>query len=164
MFRTSKGQGLEFDFALAFLLFVAAWIFVSAQFDKNFYYAEQITSLKEMKLKADYTMDSLISSKGAPQNWEDLSIGSIERVGLSKGQGTISEEKLAAFSNLTSQYDELKIRMGVEEYDFYFEFKGIDDVNAGLSPGSDADEVTAKRIVSYKGGVAVATLKLYRLR
>ena len=64
---------------------------------------------------------------------------------------------------MASDYSEMKVRLGLEKYDFFFEFNGVDDINAGLLPGSNANEINLERIVIYKGEIGVAKLKLYRL-
>jgi len=46
---------------------------------------------------------------------------------------------------------------------FFFSFAGIDNVTAGLDAGSNANEVVLERVVQYKGGLGVATLKVYKL-
>ena len=158
-----RGQAIMLDFALAFLIFALAFTFITGQFDQKLVQMEGEYHLESMKTRADYAMEYLLKSPGNPENWETLDINALERPGLAFNDRELSEAKLAAFSNFTSDYNTLKYRMGIGQYDFYFSFSGVDDVNAGLEPGSNADEVTLERVAIYKGGIGVARLKLYRL-
>ena len=87
----------------------------------------------------------------------------MERPGLAVTDKALSEAKLSSFSNLSSNYEEMKSKLGLEEFEFYFSFAGIDNVTAGLDAGSNANEVVLERIVQYKGGLGVAKLKVYKL-
>ncbi|MCR4334998.1 MAG: hypothetical protein NUV57_00485 [archaeon] len=161
--KTSKGQAVIIDFAIAFLLFALAWAFITVEFEEK--YAERIDadSLKLMKLKAETTIDFLVKSKGSPENWEELTINDLNSVGLAETDRALSESKLSAFQNFSSSYDTLRATMGLEQYDFYFQFTGVDDANAGLVPGSNANQIIVQRIVEYKGEVGVAELNVYKL-
>ncbi|MFH1391221.1 MAG: hypothetical protein ABIH20_02825 [Candidatus Diapherotrites archaeon] len=161
MFRTCKGQAVLMDFAMGFLLFVFAWLFLTTQFDIRL--AEELneSDVRVMAVKADSAIDYLVKSPGIPSAWESLSITSLKKTGLAVTDRDLSQQKLTAFQDFSSNYNELRRSLGFEEYDFYFEFQGIDDFNSGIQPDANVNQVAVKRIVSYKGGVATATLKIY---
>lgn len=161
--KTSRGQAVIIDFTLAFFLFIIAWVFLTIQFDDK--YDETLTNndLKIMRLKADTALEYLVKNPGNPSNWEKLTINDLNKPGLAITDRKLSEAKLASFSNLSINYEEMKSKLGLEEFDFYFSFAGVDNVNAGLDAGSNANEVVLERVVQYKGGLGVATLKVYKL-
>jgi len=161
--KTSRGQAVIMDFALAFFVFILAWVFLSTQFDNT--YDETLTNndLKIMKVKTDTALEYLVKSPGIPFNWENLTINDLNKPGLATSDRKISEAKLSAFSNLSTNYEEMKAKLELEEFDFYFSFIGEDNVNAGLDAGSNANEVILERVVEYKGGLGVAKLKVYKL-
>ncbi len=152
-----------FDFALGLLLFLLAWSYLDAQFGIRFVEARQDSDVGIMKAKAEYAIDTLVRSGGSPDNWEELGIDSLVFPGLAQRDRELSEAKLAAFSNLSSEYGRLKDAMGLGEFDFSFRYAGGADVNAGLEPQSRATIVAVQRVALYKGVVGTATLKVYRL-
>ena len=151
------------DFTFAFFIFILAWGFLSAQFDNK--YDETLTNnnLKIMRVNADTALEYLVKNKGIPSNWEDLTISDLNKPGLAITDRQLSEAKLSAFSNLSSNYEQMKTKLGLEEFDFYFSFAGVDNVTAGLDAGSNANEIVLERVVQYKGGLGVVTLKVYKL-
>jgi len=161
--KTSRGQAVIIDFTIAFFLFILAWVFLTTQFDNK--YDETLTNndLKIMRLKADTALEYLVKNPGSPTNWENLTINDLNRPGLAITDRKLSEIKLSSFSNLSSNYEEMKHKLGLEEFDFYFSFVGVDNVTAGLDAGSNANIVVLERVVQYKGGIGVATLKVYKL-
>lgn len=158
-----RGQTVSLDFALGFMLFVLVWVFLITQFDQKFDDTLRNSDLKTMQLKAETILETLVKTKGTPENWETLTMNELEKPGLAVNDRELSQAKLSAFSNMASDYSEMKIRLGSERYDFFFKFDGVDDINAGLLPGSNANEINLERIVIYKGEIGVARLKLYRL-
>jgi len=161
--KGSRGQAVIIDFSVALMLFILMWFFITSQFNAQFADAIHSQSVDSMRLKADYTLETLVKSPGTPSNWENHSPADVNSIGLAVRDREISEEKLTAFSNFSGSYDELRQKMGIGDVDFFFTFDGVDDATAGLPPGGDADKVTAQRIVMYKGGSAIVTLMLYRL-
>ncbi len=151
------------DFTIAFFVFLLLWIFLTTQYDTKHTQALDDAQLRDMRVKADIALEYLVKQKGVPANWETLAINDLNQPGLAISDRVLSEAKLAAFSNLSSNYSEMKSKLGLPEYDFYFKFTGIDDAHAGLEPASNASEIIAERIVQYKGGLGIATLKVYRL-
>ncbi len=161
--KTRKGQALLIDFTLAAFLFIIAWGMINSEFDKKLERQQTIGDVQAMKVKADYVLETLVKGRGIPPNWQNGPLNDVNLIGLATKDRELSEAKISAFSNLSSQYSNLKAKLGLEDYDFFFQFEGADDSNAGLAPQGNANEVSAQRIVTYKGGKAVATLKVYRL-
>jgi len=118
--KTSKGQAIIVDFTLAFFLFIIAWGFLTTQFDNK--YDETLTNndLKIMRLKADTALEYLVKNPGLPSNWENLTISDLNRPGLAITDRKLSEAKLSAFSNLSSNYEQMKTKLSLEEFDFFF--------------------------------------------
>ncbi len=161
--KSQKGQSLLWDFAFAFMLFVIIWVFISSSYNEKFNNFQKQGDVENMRLKSEYVLDYLVKSEGIPSNWEYLTVNDLNRLGLAITDRELSEPKLAALSNFSSNYEQLKATMNLEGYDFYLEFNGVDDMNAGLQPQSSANQTVAVRAVKYKGGVADISLKLYSL-
>lgn len=164
MSAISRGQGIVIDFSLGFFVFVLIFIAVTAAFDSKLQEIPKKNDFEAMRIKSAASMDLLVRTPGNPENWEVIPLSSAISLGLASSDRNISSAKLSAFSNLGANYFEGKRKIGLAEYDFFFEFDGIDDANAGLQPFGDADKVVETRIVSYKGGSAVARLTVYKLR
>ncbi|MEK6957978.1 MAG: hypothetical protein AABW99_03300 [archaeon] len=157
-----KGQAVLLDFAMALFLFMIMWIFITSEFNVREAEAIRANDFGTMRARADYLLEGLVKTRGIPENWETLTLEDASSFGLAKTDRALSEAKLAAFSNFSSDYEGLRERLPLEEYDFFFEFSGIDDVNVGLEPQGNADKVVVQRIVTYKGGVGIAKLTLYK--
>jgi hypothetical protein len=162
MLATSKGQGLIIDFSLGFFVFIIIFITITNAFNSKIEDINKKNDLEAMRIKAGNSMNLLIRSPGEPSNWENLPISSVKYIGLASNDRNILETKLSAFSNLGENYFEGKRKIGLAEYDFFFEFQGVDDVNAGLEPFGDIDKVVETRVVSYKGESAIARLVVYK--
>ncbi|MCR4369482.1 MAG: hypothetical protein NUV67_06275 [archaeon] len=160
---SQKAQAVLMDFALAVLIFVVAWFFIATQFQERDAQVRGDADFLEMRIKADYALDYLARSPGEPSGWETLEIGDLNRPGLAISDRRLFEQKLAAFSNHSADYELLRQKMNIGRYDFFFEFDGIDNSSAGLAPGGDATKIVLSRIVEYKGGEAIAKLTLYEL-
>ena len=163
LLKTCKGQAVLLDFILAFFVFILVWVFLMSQFDSKITETEKINDLQIMKLKSTQVLENLVKSKGYPNNWETLTISDLNSVGLAITDRSLSEEKLSAFSNFSIDYYELKAKMSLEEYDFYFVFTGVDSVTAGIDSVDNANEIILHRIVNYKGEVGDVMLKVYKL-
>ena len=159
----SGGQGIMLDFMFGFMIFIVAWAYISGQYDLKLSEIQKADSIGKMKIKAERVADTLVKTKGSPENWEKLGIWSLQYPGLALNDREISEAKLAAFTNMTSDYLLLKEKMGLEGFDFSFNFKGSIDVNAGLAPQGNATQIVVQRVAVYKGGPGIATLRVYRL-
>ncbi len=158
-----RGQGLLLDFTVGLMIFLVAWFYLGSQFDSKLAAASKENETGIMKLRADFALDTLVKTRGGPQDWETGDINSLVFPGLAQRDRELSQAKLSAFSNMSSGYSQLKDRMGIGEYDFFFSYKGGADVNAGLEPQGNATIVAVQRAVSYNGNIGTATLKVYRL-
>ncbi len=169
---SQKGQIVLFDFMIAMLLFVLIWFFLNARFDERLLDDSKKNSIELMRLKADYVLETLVKTQGSPGNWAgaNMPLTDINSIGLAMNDRELSELKLVDFNKFTD-YELLRQKLGIGEYDFYFSFQGMNSINAGLPPNGNASEVVAKRLVTCKadgygycnGGVGTATLKLYKL-
>ena len=77
-----KGQTVSLDFALGFMLFVLVWIFLITQFDQKFDDTLRNGDLKTMQLKSETILETLVKTKGVPENWEKLTMNELEKPGL----------------------------------------------------------------------------------
>ncbi len=156
-----KGQGIMADFFLGATIFFIVWGIAVSNFWGFFDNENSNNKVIEMESIARITLGQLISSKGEPADWENYGLEQVRKIGLSNGSGFIEESKLVAFSNASVDYQELKQKFELGAFDFFFEFYGEDDINAGLEPVGDLIRVTEIRQVPYKGGVGVAKLTVY---
>jgi hypothetical protein len=161
--KNVKGQTVLADLLVAVMLFLLLlalfnnfWVFNSQNYWNQIFF-------DDMQEKAIILINELITSKGIPENWEDLPISDVNAIGLAEKDRVISEEKITAFNNFNSYYTQLKEILKTNPYDFFFEFDGSDDFNVGLQPMTQAMQVRVKRIVQYKGGEAIVKLTLYKV-
>lgn len=159
---SEKGQALMVDFAAGFLLFILAWVFLTANFQNTFVDLVSKSERNEMQLNATNIAEQLLSSKGYPENWNELPINDVNSIGLIINDREISEEKLLAFSNI-ADYESLKEKVGLFRYDIYFEFQGVDSATAGLEPIGKATKIVMERVATYKGEQANAKITIYKL-
>jgi len=160
--KTVKGQASLIDLVIGFSVFMLIFVLVIGAINSNYKDITKNREIDEIEHSANFVLKELTETKGFPENWETLGTGEIQRIGLTEKNNQISEEKLVAFSNL--DYDESKVLMKLEGYDYYFDFDGIDNITAGLNPiGQTKYEITMKKIVEYKGSEAEIEFKVYIL-
>jgi len=157
-----KGQAVMLDLLMGAVLFLLVLMAL------NTLWVEELDSIilekesNEMKLLAFNAIEVLVSSKGIPQNWEILPEASVDEIGLVSNDRAVEEDKLVAFQNIG--YSAAKEKLNIKQYDFFFEFDGVDDVNAGIPPVGNAEKIVIYRKASYKGGSADVKFTLYDLR
>jgi len=160
--KTSKGQAVIIDFALGFFLFVLIWVFLIIQFEEKLSDTIDISTNETMKIRTENALEVLVKSRGSPENWEQLTINDLNAPGLAKADRELSQQKLIAFQNLNADYNQLKTTMGLEGFEFYFEFIGEDNYTSGIEPPTTGfNNMVLERIVEYKGGVGTARLTVY---
>ncbi len=149
-------------------LLVGAIIFLLVLLSINTFWVGELNSLddnietNEMKLIAFNAIEILLTTQGNPDNWIYLPEAMVNEIGLVKMSRVVEEDNLVAFQNMS--YDGAREKLKIRHYDFFFEFDGVDDVNAGLPPVGDADKVVIYRKASYKGVSADVKFTLYNLR
>ncbi|MFH1587214.1 MAG: hypothetical protein ABID38_05120 [Candidatus Diapherotrites archaeon] len=159
---SDRGQGIMLD------LLIGAIIFMLVLMSINGFWVGELNSIddniesNEMNLIAFNAIEGLVTGQGSPNGWETLPEASVNEIGLIEGNRVIEENKLVAFQNMS--YNLAREKLKIRHYDFFFEFEGIDDVNAGLPPMGNADKVVIYRKASYKGVGADVKFTLYNLR
>lgn len=158
----NRGQAIMLD------LLMGAIIFLLVLMSINTFWAGMLNSIdediesNEMNLIAFKAVEVLVIGRGSPDQWETLAEASVTEIGLVDRDRVVEEDKLVAFQNIS--YDGAREKLKLRHYDFFFEFNGVDDVNAGLPPIGDADKVVITRKVSYRGEMADVKFTLYKLR
>jgi hypothetical protein len=155
-----KGQTIIMDFSLAAFIFLLATAALIVYWSEGIREKGHQSKLYEMSQRAGIAAEMLVKSPGSPANWEEISLDSVNSIGLASAENSIDEQKLNAFKNM--DYDKARQLLNIREYDFSFDFNGADQVMAGLPNSADIDNVSATRIAEYKGGEAVAKLTLYQ--
>ena len=162
--RGERGQGIVIDFGLGLGLFIIMVLFIFSHFDQKLESGDKEAMFKTMEVKANYALDKLVKTKGIPENWRELPIEQVESIGLAVKDRELDVNKLTAFKTVSdSNYGDVVHLMGLEGFDFYFEFKGVDNIATSTSFSGNATEVVVQRIVLYKGETGIAKLKVYSI-
>ena len=151
------------EFAAAMMLFILIWFFLGSRFDDRLAADSRVSMAESMRLKSDYVLGSLVEGRGIPGSWPGMPLSDINMVGLAVTDRDISEAKLAAFKAFSQPlgYNALREKLGIGEYDFYFELEGVADAFAGNKISGPATKVVARRVVYYNGNAEIAELTLY---
>ncbi|MBN2127542.1 MAG: hypothetical protein JW703_04080 [Candidatus Diapherotrites archaeon] len=159
----SKGQSFSLDLLAALIIFLIVLGFVVSNYSEALVSANNLNEKIVLQRKAFSAMELLTSTKGKPENWNELNFTDINSIGLLNSEKKASEEKLSAFINL--DYTESKNLLGLNELDYFFSFTGEDSIESGLQLDANVqvDSVVLRRIVSYKGSEAVVELKVYKI-
>jgi hypothetical protein len=159
-----RGQTMLIDLAFAVIIFALLFMTINSFYTEKLNIHDSTQSLFEMNTIANSAADSLLKTKGIPENWDVLPIVQISRLGLVGKSSSIDSGKLNAFKNLVSDYNSTKVLLKLNDYDYFFSLKANPDINAGLPPMSAADKVVVTRTVNYNGGEVNAEFMLYRLQ
>ncbi len=162
----TKAQGIMIDFAIALMVFLMVWFYLGSQFDSKLASTARENDARQMKIRADYALDTLVKGPGSPADWEGRDINALIYPGLAQADRDLSQPKLSAFANQPQNYSRIKDSLGLGAYDFHFSFSspgaGV-DVNAGIAAQGSATVAVAQRVAGYNGKIGTATLAVYRL-
>lgn len=111
----SKGQFFSIDFVLALALFSLVVLSVAFAWEDARAQALDLQAHANIYSKAEAVSDSLVRSKGFPENWNATSVQSI---GLASEARVLNESKAEEMMGLS--YSTAKSKLAVWEYDFYF--------------------------------------------
>ena len=116
----------------------------------------------ELETRASRAVDSLIASKGIPQDWHLLPLQDVNSLGLAKKKRVLSMEKVSAFAVL--DYNASKALLKLSDLDFYFRIENSkgDLVSKGVIPDSNSESVSLLRIVDYNGVESVVEFAVFR--
>jgi len=159
-----KGQGLAIDMTIAMFILFLVLAGLLGVWTNNLEVINEEEIVRELNRKASQTMEVLIRTPGSPDNWDTLTITEVTSIGLASSDRVIDEDKLNTFKNFTANYDQVREKLKLGAFHYFFTMEGADDVNAGLSTTADAYAVTVSRIVNYKGEEASAKLTIYHIR
>ncbi len=158
----SKAQAVLTDLAFAVFIFILLFAFLYSQWQKNLSTALQEQDFERLNSRTSQAVDSLVSFKGFPSDWFLLSVSDINSLGLAKKKRVIDERRLSRFLKLDYNFAVEKLRL--EEFDFFFRLwnsQGI-DLNFGLMPDANANAISLRRIVDYKGVESIVDFTAFR--
>jgi len=147
-----KAQIISLDVMFAALIVITIIGALSVMLYQYTIYDRQQSELKELELRSQPALNVLMSTKGAPENWETKNCNQIRSLGFMNESAVISGQKLKAFANLN--YDCSQGLLGVRGYDFYFEARdaggnllNIDGINitAGYEPPAGSNAIFSER-------------------
>lgn len=120
-------------------------------------------SRKTLDTTASNIAEFIIKNKGTPENWETYSdFNSIQSIGLAQKDRVLREEKVVAFVNQSnSNYEQVKNKLNITNYDFYASFEGGATISAGVFPPSNASVSVVRRLVTINGIETKFTFILY---
>jgi hypothetical protein len=160
----SRGQSFSLDLLIALSIFALVFSFIFFIYIGLFNSSGLIDEKISMERKTFNAIELITNSKGFPENWNEINLTEINSIGLLNNELIISEEKLTAFNFLiNSDYELLKEKIGLQGFEFFFSFNGIDVFEAGIPLNADLDSIVLTRIVAYKGGEAIVKLTVYEI-
>ncbi|MEW6295535.1 MAG: hypothetical protein AB1467_04550 [Candidatus Diapherotrites archaeon] len=167
-----KGQSIMLDLIFAITVFTIISTFLLDSYDRDLMGITKGQTMDELQQKAFTATEALVKTKGLPENWNEISLNSVEQFGLLARQGQLSESKVNYFMGLidcnteiNSNYSKSKEIMNLGLFDYFFNLHNVtNDLNAGCNPSVDADIVAARRVVNYNGSEAIVTFKVYKIR
>ena len=158
----TNAQSVMIDLAFGAFLFVLLFAFIYSQWQSNLSVASQESFFEELSGRSSMACDSLLSTQGSPHDWFLLSNqNDINAIGLSKKKRVVDERKLSRFLSLDYEFARQKLRLS--EFDFFFNLnsQGI-DYNFGVFPDANAEIISLRRVVDFKGVESIVDCVVYR--
>lgn len=117
------GQGIALDFLFAILVFLLVLNTSIILIESSGRVASEESVLNEINSSVSQTADMLVRTKGQPDDWEELGIESVTRVGLARRDRVLDNAKLSRFLELgqfygSSDYNKVKGLLLIG-YDYY---------------------------------------------
>jgi hypothetical protein len=160
-----KAQATLVDIMFGVFIFSVILAMMISFYGTNLENTQKQQLQTDLETKAFQTIDQLIRFKGKPNNWNELTINEVNLFGIAKRDRIIDENKLSKLSSLAiTDYNTVKQKLNIGQYDFLLELQGIDNVSIGITPISEATIVVVRRIANYRGQEANVQLSLYKLR
>lgn len=162
----NRGQATLIDLLFGIFIFILLFTVLASFFSTNYSNTQKQQLQTDLESKAFEATDQLIRFQGLPSNWETLSsIDDVNLFGIALRDRVIDENKLARLSSLAlTDYNKVKQKLNIGQYDFILDLTGKDNVSIGISPASNATTIVIRRIVYYKGAEANVKFTLYKLR
>ena len=97
-----RGQLFSFDGFLAVVVMLSFLSMYFLLFNTNVFSLVDQVRGREMELRIESLIGSLVRTSGDPSDWMDRDTDAISHVGLARGQNTVSVERVIALKNLTT--------------------------------------------------------------
>jgi hypothetical protein len=115
-----KAQIWSLDFVISVVIFMIVVIALIFSLNYTSVQTTEHISINQMGKTALFISDSIIRSKGIPEDWNT---SNVKIVGLAEKENVLNETKVRYFLNLSEQ--KIKETLGIESYNFYVELKDI---------------------------------------
>jgi len=147
-----RGQAWSMDFVTSLVIFFLVlipllfiWNYVNIQS------AEQRT-LDEIEMLALTVSDSLIRTKGVPENWNSSNVNVI---GLAEEENILDPEKVSEFLSMGNNQYSLTKSILTGKYDFFFSITDLNGTVYGTIGNKPPDRtvVPVERYCQYKGRI-----------
>jgi hypothetical protein len=155
-----QGQISSIDLLIAILLFALIFFSLRGAWLDTIDSALKDSDAFEMQVLSSEAMDSLIKTPGFPTNWNSTNV---ELIGLAEKENVLNEKKVLAFEAIS--YETAKTKLGLGKYDFSFDINSINpsnNITIGQVVDSNSIIISIKRVVTYKGGEASVTFKVFK--
>ena len=146
-----KGQIVTTDFLAATVIISLLLAFIFISWNQTVNESRDVENRKEITISAISLSDSLLKSKGDPDNWE--SGGKINNtLGLVIDDHVLDPNKLKAFAMLNQT--SLKNLLGIQNYNFYFKVSDRNKIvnvdNTKIETGSHPNQSSSIVINSQR--------------
>lgn len=161
-FIGTKGQGMAVDLMAAFLIFVTIAGSIMLVWGDKATDAENRLFDNDRFMMAQRTLDTLIRSRGLPENWETLADpNGIQAVGIAKRDmviDSVKAEKFKALSGNENDYAVLRTKLLIGGNEYYFRIldpeksgTGATVFEAGKKPAGniEVEAIAVKRPVVF---------------
>ena len=129
--RKLRGQAWSFDFISSVTVFFFVVITLFFVWNYTTYQNTEQMLFSEMENKAIITADTLIRTRGFPEDWNP---SNVQLIGLAEEENVLNQTKLISF--VTMDYSEAKRILGVPSYEFFFQVAHLNGSQASAQ-GTD---------------------------
>jgi hypothetical protein len=125
--------------------------------------SETSISRKTLDITASNVAEFIIKNPGTPANWHTLSdFNSVTALGLAQKDRVLNAAKVVSFINQSnSNYEAVKEKLNISQYDFYATFEGGASLAGGAAPPGSANISVVRRLVTINGAETKFTFTLY---
>jgi hypothetical protein len=161
-----RGQAVSFDFAIAIFVFVLAFVSLAALWQASLDDFINAREFQDMQTTAFLLSETLVETRGNPENWEHFSFQDVNVFGLAEKDRVLDREKILRLNSyLSADYDSTREKLRLPLYGIYIRIDSLDqgtaDINMGVSPPEGHFVANIRRIVDYNGSEAKFDVMLY---
>ncbi len=158
-----RGQAVAFDMAFALFMFLIALGFVFGVWNNWVSNHAFEAGFSENAYLAERAVDALARTPGSPADWDSLSLGSANFLGLADRPLVLDPEKTARFFSLPPDSNlSVAEKLGVGGKGFFVRLHGVGvGESMGSLPGGEESVFSAERVVLYNGGSAFLEVRVY---